>query len=239
MAINPHIPAYVGVYNKLYSDIINGVYLENDFLPGEETLAKKYNVSRNTLRQALAILSEDGLVIKAQGKGTIVKKQRDQTLNNKIVNPMIHYCSEKITNTTFAYNFSPPTDIAKKKLGLNDCCVILASNNVYYAEKIITGYSFVQIPISVFESLNIKTTKKEHVEELINEKIFSVAKKSTIDVKLIKANEIEIQFLPVNLGSSLLLCESILYNTIPEPIARCKYYIRPEFYNLQFTISEY
>ena len=52
MAINPHIPAYVGVYNKLYSDIINGVYLENDFLPGEETLAKKYNVSRNTLRQA-------------------------------------------------------------------------------------------------------------------------------------------------------------------------------------------
>lgn len=238
MVMNPHIPAYVNVYNKLYSDIMNGVYLENDFLPGETALSKKYDVSRNTLRQALAILREDGLIIKAQGKGTIVKKRQDKVLSSHIVNPMIHLCTEDVINTTFSYNFSPPTDIARQKLGLNDSCIILASNNVYHTKDDIAGFSFVQISMDIFQLLDIKTSDKKQVEALMNEKIYSSANKFTIDFKLIKANEIEVKFLPVELDSQLILCESILYNSIPEPIARCKYYLRPEFYNLQFTISK-
>ncbi|MEG1992839.1 MAG: winged helix-turn-helix domain-containing protein, partial [Acetivibrio sp.] len=52
---NENIPIYLDVYNSLYSDIKNGVYLPNELLPGEIQLAEKYKVSRNTLRQALAI----------------------------------------------------------------------------------------------------------------------------------------------------------------------------------------
>lgn len=72
LSANGKVPVYVGVYNALYSDIMNGVYLENEILPGETALAEHYGVSRNTLRQALAILSEDGLIIRSQGKGTLV-----------------------------------------------------------------------------------------------------------------------------------------------------------------------
>lgn len=236
--MNPHVPTYVSVYNKLYTDIMNGVYLENEFLPGESVLAQKYEVSRNTLRQALAVLSEDGLIIKAQGKGTIVKKRTNQSIHTKIMNPMIHLCNEKITNATFSYNFFPPTDIARQQLGLNESCIILASNNVYFSDEEITGYSFVQIPIEMFEVLNINSSKKEDIEDLINEKIFSIANKSTINIKLINAKEIETKFIPVEIDSQLILIESIMYNSIPEPIARCKFYLRPEFYKLQFTISK-
>lgn len=70
------IPTYVGIYNSLYADITSGVYPENESLPGEVALAEKYNVSRNTLRQALAILCEDGLIVRAQGRGTIVAPGR-------------------------------------------------------------------------------------------------------------------------------------------------------------------
>ena len=62
-----HVPAYVSIYNSLYLDIINGVYAPGDYLPGETVLAEKYNVSRNTLRQALAVLNEDGLITKSRG----------------------------------------------------------------------------------------------------------------------------------------------------------------------------
>ena len=82
-----HIPSYVSVYNALYSDIMNDVYLDNELLQSEVFLAEKYGVSRNTLRQALAILCEDGLIVKSQGKGTLVTKK---SYNLIIIRYLIH-----------------------------------------------------------------------------------------------------------------------------------------------------
>lgn len=47
------IPAYLDVYNSLYTDIVTGIYPPGEHLPGETSLAEKYGVSRNTLRQAI------------------------------------------------------------------------------------------------------------------------------------------------------------------------------------------
>ena len=69
---NSNVPSYVPIYDRLYSDIMNGVYENGSKLPGEAALAEKYDVSRNTVRQALTVLVEDGLVEKIQGKGTFV-----------------------------------------------------------------------------------------------------------------------------------------------------------------------
>ena len=44
------IPAYLDVYNSLYTDIVTGIYPPGEHLPGETSLAEKYGVSRNTLR---------------------------------------------------------------------------------------------------------------------------------------------------------------------------------------------
>ena len=41
-------------------------------LPGEVELAKRFAVSRNTVRSALAVLSEDGLITTRTGKGSFV-----------------------------------------------------------------------------------------------------------------------------------------------------------------------
>ena len=35
------IPAYLGIYNRLYTDIISGLYDEARILPGENVLAQK------------------------------------------------------------------------------------------------------------------------------------------------------------------------------------------------------
>ena len=83
------IPAYLDVYNSLYTDIVTGIYPPGEHLPGETSLAEKYGVSRNTLRQALAILNEDGMIIKSQGKGTVIAPQIKQNTDEKIPNPML------------------------------------------------------------------------------------------------------------------------------------------------------
>lgn len=50
-------------------------YKDGKFLPDEVTLSKQYNISRNTLRQAINKLVFEGLLIRRKGAGTRVVKK--------------------------------------------------------------------------------------------------------------------------------------------------------------------
>ena len=59
------------IYLELKEQIENKKYKANSILPSENELARKYNVSRETIRKALLLLLENGYIHKIQGKGSI------------------------------------------------------------------------------------------------------------------------------------------------------------------------
>ncbi len=68
------IPQYRKLYEILRKHIINGVYAEGDLLPSENELCAAHEMTRPTVRHALETLVKDGLIVKKQGKGSIVRK---------------------------------------------------------------------------------------------------------------------------------------------------------------------
>lgn len=66
---------YQKIFNELHEQIMTGLYPVNGLLPTEEALQDRYQVSRDTVRKALAMLTERGLVQKVQGRGTQVLKR--------------------------------------------------------------------------------------------------------------------------------------------------------------------
>ncbi len=58
------------------TEIENGTYKVNDLLPREIDYQEKYNVSRITVRSAMAKLQNLGYIEKIKGKGTFVKSQK-------------------------------------------------------------------------------------------------------------------------------------------------------------------
>ena len=58
---------HVKIYNELYEMIQDGTYKPGTQLPPETTLSSTMNVSRMTLRKALALLREDGLIKNVPG----------------------------------------------------------------------------------------------------------------------------------------------------------------------------
>ncbi|MER0278874.1 trehalose operon repressor [Clostridioides difficile] len=67
-----YLKKFYEIYLDLEKDIRNNVYAIGELLPTEVKLAQKYQVSRETIRKAQALLLEKGFIQKKQGKGAIV-----------------------------------------------------------------------------------------------------------------------------------------------------------------------
>ena len=57
--------------------ILHGEWAPGEIIPSESTLAQSYGVALGTIRQALSLLVEDGVVQRRHGKGTFVTKGVD------------------------------------------------------------------------------------------------------------------------------------------------------------------
>lgn len=68
------------LYRKLIEDlkkaIEEGKYKKGELLPSENELCKTYHTTRPTVRQALSELTNSGLIVRQQGKGSIVAEPR-------------------------------------------------------------------------------------------------------------------------------------------------------------------
>jgi GntR family transcriptional regulator len=80
------IPLHLHISQQIYQRIITGDYLPRTKLPSEKELILEFQVSRITIRKAIANLVKQGLVITHQGKGVFVTEKRKvaYTLSNPL-----------------------------------------------------------------------------------------------------------------------------------------------------------
>lgn len=65
---------YLQIVSQLRSKILEGAYRSTMKLPTEMELAKTYHVNRQTVRKALSILIQEGLIERHQGSGSYIKE---------------------------------------------------------------------------------------------------------------------------------------------------------------------
>ncbi|MEO1621306.1 MAG: phosphonate metabolism transcriptional regulator PhnF [Cyanobacteria bacterium J06632_3] len=65
-------PRYLQIAEQLRSRLQSQVYQVGDRLPSEAQLSQQFDVNRHTLRQAIALLSQEGLLRAERGRGTFV-----------------------------------------------------------------------------------------------------------------------------------------------------------------------
>ncbi|MGH4052626.1 MAG: trehalose operon repressor [Clostridium sp.] len=63
---------YTDIYDNIKNNIVSGIYKSGEKLPSENGFCKEYSVSRGTVRKALEMLAEEGLVNSLHGKGVYV-----------------------------------------------------------------------------------------------------------------------------------------------------------------------
>lgn len=74
------LPGGVALWRQIVDairlDIVGGKLASGDRLPTEALLAERFSVNRHTVRRALSVLAEEGVVAAEQGRGTFVRSTR-------------------------------------------------------------------------------------------------------------------------------------------------------------------
>lgn len=73
------VPFYFQLAELLEKEIINGRWEPGARVPSESELGARYQLSRTTIRQALARLEQEGLVSREKGRGTFVSDSRPRS----------------------------------------------------------------------------------------------------------------------------------------------------------------
>jgi DNA-binding GntR family transcriptional regulator len=75
--MNP-TPLYIQLAEILRQMITSGELQPRSTLPSESYLQEEQGVSRGTVRMAMAVLRDEGLVVTISGRGTFVKERGSQ-----------------------------------------------------------------------------------------------------------------------------------------------------------------
>ena len=165
---------HVKVYDQLYEQIKNGTYPPEAQLPPETTLAASMNVSRMTLRKALLLLIEDGLIKNVPGVGNFVRSARTSlpasvgTVSGKTapLHPMYAYCTESLDHVELDSRIEVPSESMLDTLGQYTAAVVVADRWYQHAQKTIT-YSLSFIPIEVIARLQIDLNDQQQLLEFL------------------------------------------------------------------------
>ena len=81
---NSHIPLYIQLSDLIRKQIEQGMIRPGDKLLSESEMIQQYQLGRLTIREALALLANEGLIEKHHGKGTYCKSSSVQKKQLKI-----------------------------------------------------------------------------------------------------------------------------------------------------------
>ncbi len=92
-------PKYQKLAGIIRDNIEKGLYIDGHVLDTENELAKKYDMSRQTVRQALGLLESEGILERRRGSGTYVKQKTVSREKTMTVGLIMSYMTEYIYPT--------------------------------------------------------------------------------------------------------------------------------------------
>ncbi|MFS0841081.1 GntR family transcriptional regulator [Paenibacillus sp. 1P03SA] len=232
-------PLYLTVYDELFKKIMSGVFPSDSQLPTEPELAKMFDVSRMTLRQALALLQDDGLVKSIHGKGNFVTPSRMVQRNDgldKIGNPIYKCHTEDIDHVDIRFRLDLESDYTKEVLKRKATAVV-AVERWYKSKGQAVAYGFTFMAIEAVTELNLDLQNEDQLLDMLENKVYELANTATVEVKHSTVMNTPSQKFEFDAGEGCDLLLESLYINEQYPIVYNKYYIPKEFSRIVINAS--
>lgn len=208
-----------------------------DQLPPEPELAQQLGVSRSTLREALRVLRDKGLIARKQGVGTFIQSLPPvipsglETLESLDVlaaklGLTVHTAQVEITERPAAGDA-----VLQEKLALTPEDKVSCVCRVKLAGKRPVAYIEDMVPATVVQIDELRAGFRDSVLDFLQQSNGPRPDHARADIQALAADSRLASRLALKPGSALLLLEEILFSTEGKPIDYSRNYFVPGFFD--------
>lgn len=231
------IPLYVLVYEQLFRLIESNFFKQGEKLPGENILAKQLGVSRGSLREALLILQEDGIIYNVQGKGNFLVKNRKNIGSGleKLCNAARTFNNEAYDDILIETSYETPSTWLQSVLQIKSNSLIMVLNRRYMIKSEFACYTLSFIPYEIISLFDLDLNNPEELLAFIDEKIYDNVSTAKTEIKLTTSGDFVAGKLDIPEEKVLILLEETMFFDSGEPVVLSKSYFRPEYYTFHLN----
>ena len=221
------VPLYKQLKDLLLSDIKEGRLKVNQRIPTELELSQQFQISRMTVRKALAELVDEGVLAKKQGKGTFVQEEKmteDLSSPNSFTN--LCRCNGKEPGgRTLKFTLQEARERDRRVLQLGDTEQVIRVERVRTADNVPVMLENLYFPGHL---KNILTENLNDVSlyQILREKYGLHSGNSVMEISVCEATPEEASVLEIKTGKPCLLMEEIVYDQYNKPLHRTKSVLR-------------
>ncbi|KXG44266.1 GntR family transcriptional regulator [Tepidibacillus infernus] len=228
---NSPLPIYYQLEEIIKEMIEKEELKPGDLIPSEREFSEKYEISRMTVRQAINSLVNDGYLLRKQGKGTYVARQKiEQTLKGltSFSEDMKTRGMEPSTKL-IDFNVIPSSNGIATKLAIEEGTLIYEVKRVRLADHIPMAYEVSYLPVDLVKGLNkeiVNGSLYEYIENILNMKIGHGTQ--VLEASIARKTESEI--LDIHEGAPVLMIQRYSYLEDGNPLEVVKSVYRADRY---------
>jgi GntR family transcriptional regulator len=219
--------------HDLLEETINST-TPGDRLPSEPHLAKKFGVSRATLREAMRTFETQGYLSRRQGVGTFVTKPSHVIESGLEMLVSIERLAEQIGLPVSMEKIEITSCMADDKVAQS--LVVEAGSELFCVSRVIhaegrpVAYLVDMLPVTVIKPDEIDEDFTGSVLELLLERGDPPLGSSRCEIAAIAAPPEVARSLNIQRGDSLLLFEAVLYTKAGKPLDYSYSYFLPGYF---------
>lgn len=225
------VAIYARIYDVLYELIRSGKVKPGDVIPGENTLATHFGVSRGTIRNALRYLEEDGSVIKRQGRSSEVadlEHHRSSGLDT-YSDVCMRFATVSVDDVKITWSFTGAGQWIGEQLELQKGALVIVAEITYYHDGEIIAVSQRLMSAALLEQYAVGPNSYEEMYEFLLKKMPQIITRSKSEILVWTSGVEEI---PKSDEIATLAISEITYDGQDKPVSHSKNYLRSDSYKL-------
>ena len=214
--MNSIVPVYYQIKETVKSWIINKEFNPGDKIPSEHQLSKQFNVSRLTVRQAIAQLIQEGFLISKRGRGSFVTENKGfiDSFSLEFTGFMddLFYQVSKTKTKSVEIRTIEAQRFLKAKLRLGEeCKEIIEIKRVRFREENPFAFTVNYLPVEIGSKITERALYQKPLLQILEQDLAIEFAEAFQTIEASFADQDIAECLGISSGSPILFVERIMY----------------------------
>ncbi|PYZ94002.1 transcriptional regulator [Salipaludibacillus keqinensis] len=186
-------PLYRQIANQMKEEITTERWTKGETIPTEAKLSELFNASRVTIRQAIKLLVQEGLLYKIQGSGTYVSENKFEhnIYSLKGFTEEMHALNKTTKNKILTFSIIEPDERIQTILGLGVEEKVFFVRRQRWVENTPLVVEDTYLPLKLFPDLSYKTMEGSKYDYIEREKGMKIKESFQEVIPLLPDREIQ------------------------------------------------